>query len=58
MRESLLTLTQRACRLVDSCATDEAVERIKSLVSKHPINIYRLMDYLAASARHRNFLPA
>lgn len=54
----LLTPTQTACMLVDTYGTDEAVDRIKSLISKHPINIYRLMDYLDGSAKHRDFLSA
>ncbi|MEM1075309.1 MAG: hypothetical protein AAF665_16130 [Pseudomonadota bacterium] len=54
----LLTPTQTACQFVDTYATDDAVERIKTLMAKHPINLYRLMDYLEKTPRHAAFLGA
>ena len=54
----VLTPTQVACRFVDEYETEEAVDRIKALIVKHPINILRLMDYLERNDRHRAFLGA
>ncbi|MEM6638252.1 MAG: hypothetical protein AAF667_20480 [Pseudomonadota bacterium] len=54
----VLTPTQTACRFIDSYRTQEAVDRIKTLVAKHPINLYRLMDYLERKPAHQDFLGA
>ena len=54
----LLTPTQTACQFIDHYPLDDAVERIKVLVTKHPINLYRLMDYLEHKPAHRDFLGA
>lgn len=54
----LLTPTQTACQVIDSYATKDAVERIKTLICKHPINLYRLMDYLEKKDTHQDFLGA
>jgi len=51
----LLTPTQTACRFIDTYPKDEAVERIKTLIAKHPINLYRLMDYLERKPTHEAF---
>lgn len=54
----LLTPTQTACQLIDFYRIDEAVRRIKELVAKHPINLFRLMDYLDKSPTHDAFQDA
>ncbi|MEM9370270.1 MAG: hypothetical protein AAGA26_03830 [Pseudomonadota bacterium] len=54
----ILTPTQAACRMIDTYDHEEAVERIKTLIAKHPINLYRLMDYLEHNDAHRAFLGA
>ncbi|MEL7115006.1 MAG: hypothetical protein AAGP08_05330 [Pseudomonadota bacterium] len=54
----LLTPTQTACQFIDTYGTDDAVKRIKTLIAKHPINIYRLMDYLEKKPTHQDFLGA
>ncbi|MEM9967376.1 MAG: hypothetical protein AAF755_04660 [Pseudomonadota bacterium] len=54
----LLTPTQTACRFIDSYTKNEAVQRIKTLVAKHPVNLYRLMDYLERQPVHEEFLSA
>ena len=54
----LLTPTQTACRFVDLYPHADAVERVKTLISKHPINIYRMMDSRDPRAAHREFLNA
>ncbi|MEL7042349.1 MAG: hypothetical protein AAGL90_12545 [Pseudomonadota bacterium] len=54
----LLTPTQAACQMVDQYPTEEAVERIKTLIARQPINILRMMDFLDHSPTHRAFLPA
>ncbi|MGD1883348.1 MAG: hypothetical protein ACFB11_13680 [Paracoccaceae bacterium] len=51
----LLTPTQTACQFIDSYVRDDAVERIKTLIAKHPINLYRLMDYLENKPTHDAF---
>ncbi|WP_138468565.1 hypothetical protein [Poseidonocella sp. HB161398] len=51
----LLTPTQAACRLIDTCPAAEAVERVKALVAKHPVNVLRIGDYLEDRAEHRAF---
>lgn len=54
----VLTPTQAACQLIDNYSHEEAVERIKELIIKHPINLYRLMDYLERNDIHQGFRPA
>ncbi|MBV6633348.1 MAG: hypothetical protein KI792_10015 [Alphaproteobacteria bacterium] len=53
-----LTPTQTACQLIDHYDHGEAVEQVKALITKQPINIYRLMDYLEHKPAHRDFLNA
>ncbi len=54
----LLTPTQTACQYIDAFETDEAVEQIKELIAKHPINLLKLEDYLERKDSHRAFLGA
>ncbi|MEM9321020.1 MAG: hypothetical protein AAGA70_18750 [Pseudomonadota bacterium] len=54
----LLTPTQTACLFIDNYPLDQAVERIKELITKHPINLYRLLDYLDRSPAHQEFAAA
>lgn len=54
----MLTPTQAACQMIDGYEKDEAVGRIKALIGKHPINLFRLMDYLERTDRHQSFLSA
>ncbi len=54
----LLTPTQIACRFIDTYPKDEAVDRIKTLIAKHPINLYRLLDYLERKPAHEAFKDA
>ena len=54
----ILTPTQTACQFIDTYPLEDAVERITKLIAQHPINIYRLMDYLERKERHQAFLPA
>ena len=54
----LLTPTQAACQMVLHYPVDEAVDRIKQLVVRQPINLLRLMDYLEQMQEHQDFLRA
>ena len=54
----LLTPTQSACSLIDAYPTGEAVEKVKDLIVKHPINIDRLWDYMERKPNHRQFETA
>lgn len=54
----LLTPTQVACQMVDHYPTEAAVEGIKALVVKHPINLLRLMDFLDRTETHEAFQAA
>ncbi|NRB01385.1 MAG: hypothetical protein HRU32_16520, partial [Rhodobacteraceae bacterium] len=54
----VLTPTQTACQWIDAYSTDDAVEAIKTLVVKHPINLLRIADFLERTERHRAFLGA
>ncbi len=49
----ILTPTQAACQFIENYPHGEAVEKIKSLIVRHPINIYRMMDYFERNERHR-----
>ena len=51
----LLTPTQTVCRFVDSYDLDEARDRSIALIQKHPINLYRLADYLERTPKHEAF---
>ena len=54
----ILTPTQTACQFVEHYPTDEAVDRIIVLIAKHPINIYRIMDFFEDKPAHKNFADA
>ena len=54
----LLTPTQTACQYVDNCSVEDAVEYIGKLVAKHPINVFKLCDYLETNETHQQFLRA
>ncbi|SLN43625.1 hypothetical protein PSA7680_02201 [Pseudoruegeria aquimaris] len=54
----ILTPTQAACMFIDTYPHMDAVERIKALVVKQPINLYRIMDYLERKPAHEGFRPA
>ena len=54
----LLTPTQTACQFIDHYPHEEAVERIRDLIRQHPINLYRLMDYLETKPAHAQFQNA
>lgn len=52
----LLTPTQTACQYIDGYDKAAALERIRALIARQPINIYRLMDYLEKKPAHQAFL--
>ncbi|SNS98665.1 hypothetical protein [Tropicimonas sediminicola] len=54
----LLTPTQVACQFIDSYPVEDAVERIRVLVAKHPINLLKIADHLEHNDRHATFRPA
>ncbi len=54
----VLTPTQVACQMIDHYPTDDAVQKIKTLIVKHPINLLRLKDYLERKDSHQAFLGA
>ncbi|MBE1283801.1 MAG: hypothetical protein GJ676_10870 [Rhodobacteraceae bacterium] len=54
----VLTPTQTACQFIESYPIDDAVERIKTLIVKHPINLYRIWDFLEKYDQHNAFLNA
>ena len=49
----ILTPTQVACQIIDTYSAEDAVERIAALVVKHPINLYRVSDYLERKDTHQ-----
>ncbi len=51
----LLTPTQVACQYVDHYELDGAVLRVEGLITKHPINLLKLADYLEGKPKHRAF---
>lgn len=51
----LLTPTQTACQFIDAYNKADALDRIKALIARQPINIYRLMDYLEKKPAHQAF---
>lgn len=48
----LLTPTQTACLFIDRFDTEEAVERIKMLIARQPINVLKIDDYLEDKPTH------
>ncbi|WP_422048671.1 hypothetical protein [Shimia sp.] len=54
----ILTPTQSACVLIDSYPSEEAQERLLTLIKQQPINIYRILDYMARDDRRMAFKPA
>ena len=54
----LLTPTQAACQIIDEYSTDDAYLKIADLIRKHPINIYRMFDYLERKPAHQKFRDA
>lgn len=54
----VLTPTQTACQFIDNYALEEAVELIKSLIVRQPINLFRLMDFLERKPSHEAFRAA
>ena len=51
----ILTPTQTACQYVDFYSHAEAVERVKALIIRQPINLYKLLDYLERKSKHQEF---
>ncbi|MEM6760143.1 MAG: hypothetical protein AAF601_11770 [Pseudomonadota bacterium] len=51
----ILTPTQAAARIIDQYDTDTAVERIKALIARQPINLMRLVDHLERKDSHAAF---
>ena len=54
----ILTPTQTACQYVDFYSHAEAVERVKALIIRQPINLYKLLDYLERKSKHQEFANA
>jgi hypothetical protein len=54
----LLTPTQTACAFIDRYETEEAVDRIKTLITKQPINVLRIFDFLEDKPAHDAFREA
>ncbi len=54
----VLTPTQTACIMVDRFPLQEAVDRIAALVSRQPINLFKLQDFLDARQAHQRFSEA
>jgi len=54
----VMTPTQVACQIIDHRPFEEALDRIKALISEQPINIYRLLDYLEHKPAHLTFSQA
>jgi hypothetical protein len=53
----ILTPTQSACMLIDSYPTAEAQDRVLALIQQQPINIYRILDYMARDDHREAFKP-
>ena len=51
----VLTPTQAAARIIDHYDVDTAVERIKALIVRQPINLMRLVDHLERKESHIAF---
>lgn len=54
----LLTPTQAACLIINTYPTETAVEKIKTLIVKHPINLLRILDFLERNDVHQAFKNA
>jgi hypothetical protein len=54
----ILTPTQTACLYVDNYPFAMAVERIKTLISRQPVNLYKIFDYLEHKPSHQQFANA
>ncbi|MCA1285031.1 hypothetical protein [Salipiger bermudensis] len=54
----LLTPTQTAAQFVLHYPVETAVERIKTLVARQPVNLLRLSDYLEQRRDHQDVLSA
>ena len=54
----ILTPTQTACQFVDHYSLEEAVDRIKALITLQPINLYKILDYLEHKPKHEEFARA
>ena len=54
----ILTPTQTACQYVDHYSLEEAVDRIKALITLQPINLYKILDYLEHKPKHQEFARA
>lgn len=54
----ILTPTQAACQLIDAYDCERALAAIVDLVQQHPINLYRLLDFLERTSQHEAFRPA
>ncbi len=53
----VLTPTQSACMLIDAYPVEEAQDRILALIKQQPINIYRILDYMARDDHRERFKP-
>lgn len=53
----ILTPTQAACVLIDSYPPEDAQEKILALIKQQPINIYRILDYMARDDHREAFKP-
>ncbi|MEM6846789.1 MAG: hypothetical protein AAF580_01770, partial [Pseudomonadota bacterium] len=51
----VLTPTQAACQIIDNYSLDFAVDAIKDLISRQPVNLLRLADYLERKPTHQRF---
>ncbi|MEL7091559.1 MAG: hypothetical protein AAFN94_07480 [Pseudomonadota bacterium] len=51
----VLTPTQAAARIIDHYDIDTAVDRIKALIARQPINLMRLVDHLERKDTHKAF---
>lgn len=51
----ILTPTQTACHYITHYSLEDAVEHIKALISRHPVNIEKLVDSLEQSQIHQAF---
>ena len=54
----ILTPTQTACQYLDFYSHAEAAERVKALIIRQPINLYKLLDYLERKSKHQEFANA
>ena len=54
----ILTPTQTACQYVDFYPHADAVTRVKALITRQPINLYKLLDYLERKSNHQEFANA